>query len=178
MRQMVYSALFASLMCIGAYIHIPIGPVPIILNNFFVLLAGLVLGAAWGPLSVIIYLLIGAMGFPVFAGGKSGLAHLIGPTGGYLMGFVISAWITGLISHSGLPANKTWRNLLAVLAGAIVVYIPGLLWLHTVTKMSWSKTLAVGCLPFLPGDALKALAAVAVASKISRIIAPTRAQTA
>lgn len=165
------------MMCIGAYIYIPIGPVPIILNNFFVLLSGLVLGPLWGALSVILYLVIGAMGFPVFAGGKSGLAHLVGPTGGYLFGFVASAWIAGLISHSQAFGNQRWRNVLAVLAGGLIVYIPGLLWLHVVTGMSWAKTLAVGCFPFLPGDALKAAGAAIVASRLNKVILPAGTHT-
>ena len=88
LRQMVYASLLAALTAAGGYIQLPIGPVPIVLQNLFVLVAGLILGPRWGLTSMGIYLLLGLVGFPVFAGGKGGLAHLMGPTGGYLLGFL------------------------------------------------------------------------------------------
>ncbi len=170
-KSMVYASIFSALMCVGAYIHIPIGPVPIVLNNFFVLLAGLLLGPLWGFLSVLIYLLIGAVGFPVFAGGKSGLAHFAGPTGGYLVGFAIAAFVVGLISYSNYyMSRRLVKDVVAVVLGSIVIYALGLLWLKWVTKVSFAKAFSIGCLPFLPGDAVKAIAAVFVAKKIRNYI--------
>ena len=81
LRMMVYAALFAALLAVGAFLSIPIGPVPIVLQNFFVLLTGLLLGSRWAAASVAVYLLAGACGLPVFAGGTGGLGHLIGPPG-------------------------------------------------------------------------------------------------
>lgn len=83
-RMTVYASLFAALTAAGAYLSIPIGPVPIVLQNLFILLSGLLLGSRWGPASVAVYLLAGACGLPVFAGGMGGIGRLVGPTGGYL----------------------------------------------------------------------------------------------
>src|SRR4030066_809482 len=99
LRWMVFASLMAALTAVGAYIHVPFGPVPIVLSTLFVILSGLLLGSRWGLTSMALYLLVGAIGIPVFAGGKGGFAHFLGPTGGYLFGYVLSAWITGLISE-------------------------------------------------------------------------------
>ncbi|RLC01276.1 MAG: biotin transporter BioY, partial [Deltaproteobacteria bacterium] len=86
LRMTVYASLFAALIAAGAYISVPIGPVPIVLQNLFVFLAGLLLGSKWGLACVGVYLLAGACGLPVFAGGTGGIARFAGPTGGYLLG--------------------------------------------------------------------------------------------
>jgi biotin transport system substrate-specific component len=164
LQQMVYASLFAALTAVGAYIYIPIGPVPIVLQNLFVLLAGLLLGSRWGFTSIGIYLLVGAIGIPVFAGGKGGIAHFLGPTGGYLIGFAISALITGFIAERS--NGRTATDILAVVIGSLVTYAFGAPWLKVVTGMTWAKALMVGMVPFLPGDALKASAAVVLARSI------------
>jgi biotin transport system substrate-specific component len=96
----VLIALGAASIAVGAFIAIPLplSPVPIVLQNFFILLIALVLGPRMGTASVALYLLLGALGLPVFAGGKGGLAHFFGPTGGYLAGFLLSAWVTGVLA--------------------------------------------------------------------------------
>lgn len=154
LRFSVLSSMMAALMAIGAYLHIPIGPVPLVLTNLFVLLSGLLLGGRWGLISATLYLFVGAMGMPVFYGGKGGLAHLIGPTGGYLFGFLFSAGIVGFISdrfHSSLPGD-----IIAVMIGSLIIYAFGVPWLKMMTKISWDKAYMIGMIPFLPGDALKA----------------------
>jgi biotin transport system substrate-specific component len=103
LQYMVYASLMAALTAVGAYVHIPLGPVPIVLQNLFVLLAGLLLGSRWGAISIGIYLLVGAIGIPVFAGAKGGIAHFMGPTGGYLFGFLLASYITGYISNTSYP---------------------------------------------------------------------------
>ena len=99
----VLIALGAASTAVGAFIAIPLpfSPVPIVLQNFFILLIALVLGPRMGTASVALYLLVGALGLPVFAGGKGGFAHFFGPTGGYLAGFLLSAWITGVLAAGG-----------------------------------------------------------------------------
>ncbi|RZW12719.1 MAG: biotin transporter BioY, partial [Desulfobulbaceae bacterium] len=97
LKLMVYASLMATLTAVGAYIAIPIGPVPIVLQNLFVMLAGLLLGGRWGLTSVGVYLLAGAVGLPVFAGGTGGIGKFIGPTGGYLLGFAAAAYVIGKI---------------------------------------------------------------------------------
>ncbi|MBS3920301.1 MAG: biotin transporter BioY [Deltaproteobacteria bacterium] len=164
LRWIVLSSLMASLMAVGAYIHIPVGPIPIVLTNLFVLLAGLLLGSRWGLASAGIYLLVGAIGMPVFYGGKGGLAHILGPTGGYLFGFVLSAWITGFISERA--RHSLIGGIVAVIIGSLIIYGLGVPWLKMFTKMSWSKALMVGMIPFFIGDAMKAAVAIILARAV------------
>jgi biotin transport system substrate-specific component len=161
---MVLAALMAALTAVGAYIYVPIGPVPIVLSTLFVILSGLLLGSRWGLISMALYLLVGAIGIPVFAGGKGGFAYFLGPTGGYLFGYLISAWITGLLSER---SNRlfVW-DVTAVAIGSLILYGCGVLWLKVVTQMSWPKTLLVGVIPFLIGDAIKASVAVILARSV------------
>jgi len=168
LRWMVLASLMAALTAVGAYIHVPIGPVPMVLSTLFVLLAGLLLGSRWGMASMSLYLLVGAIGIPVFAGGKGGLAHFLGPTGGYLFGFVLSAWITGLISER---LRHLWiGKILAVIVGSLAIYSLGVPWLKMITQMSWPKTLMVGMFPFLIGDAVKASVALILARAVRPIL--------
>ncbi len=154
----------AALMALGAYLHIPLGPVPIVLSTLFVLLSGLLLGSRWGMAAVGLYLLVGAIGMPVFAGGRGGIAHFFGPTGGYLVGFLPAAWITGFVSHRW--HGRFVLEIAAVVLGSLTIYVVGLPWLKGVTQMPWPKAIWVGMIPFLPGDALKALGAVILARSI------------
>jgi len=160
-RMMVLAALFAALIAVGAFIAIPIGPVPIVLQNFFVLLTGLLLGPRWGLAACGVYLLAGALGLPVFAGGTGGIGRFFGPTGGYLLAYLPAVFLTGWISQNRKKA-VIWDTFAMVLA-SIVVYAIGVSWLKFSTGMAWSKSLAVGMLPFLLGDALKIAAAIVVA---------------
>jgi biotin transport system substrate-specific component len=158
LRSLVLCSLMAGLMAVGAYIYVPIGPVPIVLTSLFVLLSGLLLGPYYGAASAGLYLFIGAMGLPVFSGGRGGLAHFIGPTGGYLFGYVLSAWATGFIA--GRFHRSRAGKVIAVIIGSLFIYALGVPWLKTVTQMTWNKAWMAGMIPFLPGDALKAAAAV------------------
>lgn len=167
-RRLVYAALFAALTAVGAYLSIPVGPVPIVLQNLFVMLAGLLLGRRGGVASVGLYLLAGACGLPVFAGGSGGLARFFGPTGGYLIGYLPAVWVIGRISETSRP--RALRDGLALIAGCLVLYACGLAWLKVLTGMDWPQTLAAGMLPFLPGDALKVLAAVALAKTLRPLL--------
>jgi biotin transport system substrate-specific component len=168
LRMMVFASLLAALMTAGAYISIPLGPVPIVLQNMFVFLAGLLLGSRWGLASVGVYLLAGACGLPVFAGGMGGIGRIVGPTGGYLIGYLPAVFIIGYISAKG--AARMGYDIIAMIGGTIVLYACGVTWLKILTGMSWSKTLAVGMYPFLVGDALKIAAAAAIARAIRPIL--------
>jgi biotin transport system substrate-specific component len=168
LRMMVYASLMSTLIAAGAFIAIPIGPVPIVLQNFFVLLAGILLGSRWGLASVGVYLIAGALGLPVFAGGTAGLGRIMGPTGGYLLGYLPAVYVTGLISE-GLGRRKGF-DLLALTAGAVIVYLCGVPWLKMVTGMTAEKALMLGMYPFLVGDALKIAAALPVVTVIRPII--------
>lgn len=168
LRMVVLASLMAALTAVGAYIHVPIGPVPIVLSTLFALLSGLLLGSRWGLASMGLYLLVGAIGMPVFAGGKGGFAHFFGPTGGYLWGYVFAAWITGFISERS--RSQLILDILAVTIGSISIYAFGVPWLKMVTQMSWPKTLMLGVIPFLIGDAIKASVVVILARSIRPIL--------
>jgi biotin transport system substrate-specific component len=158
LRSMVLASLMSALIAVGSYIQVPIGPVPIVLTNLFVLLAGLLLGGRWALTSVGLYLLMGAIGIPVFAGGKGGFGHFLGPTGGYLAGYALGAWVTGFISQRSRGIMT--GDIVAVVIGGLCIYALGVPWLKVVTKMAWNRALFVGMAPFVVGDALKASAAI------------------
>jgi len=164
LRRMVLAALLSALTAAGAYIQIPIGPVPMVLSTLFVLLSGLLLGSRGGLVSMGLYLLMGAMGVPVFAGGKGGFAHFFDPTGGYLFGYALSAWVTGFISERVRPGSVLEMTGIAV--GILAVYSTGLPWLKMVTHLSWAKTMMVGMIPFLIGDGIKGAAAFMLARSV------------
>ena len=168
LHMTVCAALFAALTAVGAYLAIPIGPVPIVLQNLFVLLTGLLLGSRWGLAAIGIYLLAGACGLPVFAGGMGGIGRLIGPTGGYLLGYLPAVYLIGRISEK--TDQRAVYDVLAMICGSIIVYACGVTWLKVVSGMSWSKTLALGMYPFLIGDALKIAVAVPIAKALRPLI--------
>jgi len=168
LRWIVLSSLMAALTAVGAYIHIPIGPVPIVFSTLFVLLSGLLLGSRWGLGSIGVYLLIGAIGIPVFAGGKGGLAHFFGPTGGYLFGYALASWTTGFISER--CRGTLILEIFAVVMGSLAIYSVGVPWLKMVTQISWGKAVMLGMAPFLIGDAVKASVAVMLARAVRPIL--------
>ncbi len=168
LRMTVYASLFAAMIAAGAYISLPIGPVPIVLQNMFIYIAALLLGPRWGAACVGVYLLAGACGLPVFAGGTGGIGRFAGPTGGYLIGFLAAAWIIGLISSKG--KGRAVFDILAMILGTALIYALGVSWLKIVTGMTLTKSLAVGALPFLPGDGLKIAAAFLIANALRPVV--------
>jgi biotin transport system substrate-specific component len=175
LMRIAFTALFAALTAAGAFIAIPIGPVPIVLQNLLALLSGLVLGPVLGSAAVGLYLLAGLLGFPVFSGGGGGIARFAGPTGGYLVGYLLAALAAGLIA--GRPkANASVkvfqpRIIIAVIAGFLVIYVPGLTLLKTRLNLDWIKILMTGFIPFIPGDVVKGIAAILIAPRLRRIAA-------
>lgn len=162
----VYCSLFTALIIIGAYISIPlpIGPVPIVLADFFVMLTGLFLGWKYGLLTVTVYLGLGALGLPVFSGGGSGLVMLFGPTGGFLIGYLLLVVIIGLVTSA---AKTSWfLNLIAVLLGNVALYSVGIIWLKITLEMNWATAVGVGLIPFLPGTVIKILVVLAISRRI------------
>ena len=165
-REVTASAVFAVLTCVGAWasIRLPITPVPITLQVFFVLLSGAVLGGRLGALSQVMYILLGISGLPVFAGGASGPGVLVGPTGGYLFGFIAGAYVTGWVGHSFSPTSFR-KLILATLLGLCPIYLMGVIWLWFWLKSTPMSVLIAGILPFLPGDIIKAVISAYVASR-------------
>ena len=166
-RMMVYAALMAALTAAGAWIAIPVGPVPIVLQNLFIYLAGLLLGSRWALISVSVYLLAGACGLPVFAGGLGGVGRFAGPTGGYLVGYLPAVWLIGFLSEK---RPGVVFDLVGMVLATALIYGVGTTWLHVLTGLSWPKTLAVGMLPFLPGDAVKIAAAAGIARTLRPVV--------
>jgi len=168
LRMTVYCALFTALIIIGAYISIPIpvGPVPIVLADFFVMLAGLFLGGKYGLLSVALYLGLGILGMPVFSSGASGFAFLFGPTGGFLLGYLLLVATIGFITDKLKPSFTT--DLIGIIIGNVLLYTLGILWLKITLDMSWTAATMVGLIPFIPGAIIK----IIVALIISRTLLP------
>ncbi len=145
------------LVALFAQIEIPLQPVPITGQTFAVLLVGAALGSKRGAASLALYLTEGALGLPFFSGGASGLSRLTGATGGYLIGFVMAAFVVGWLAERGLERSVR-TSLIPFLAGTVVIYFFGVAWL-TVVLGSLSQAIAAGLLPFLVGDTIKLLAA-------------------
>ena len=137
---------------------LPFSPVPVTGQTFAVLLLAALYGSRMGPATVATYLAMGSLGLPVFAGGAAGMARLLGPTAGYLVGFILAAWVVGLMSERGWD-RKPSTTAASMIIGNIVIYVVGISWLSRF--VGWEAVLGSGVLPFLAGDALKiALATV------------------
>lgn len=179
--KMVLAALFTGLMVAGALITIPFPGVPLVIANAFPWLAGLLLGPLWAGVSSALYLLLGAFGLPVFAKGGAGIGILLGNTGGFLVGYVLAAVVTGLLRD---PEGRSLvRQGLAVAAGLASVYLAGIPWLafvafhgpagfepvHLTQAVLWATGPAAFPFLFVIGDLVKAVGVVAVARVLGRL---------
>lgn len=165
LRRMVYAAMFGALTAIGSLIVIPMQPVPITLQTLFTSLAGVLLGGYTGALSQVVYVLLGVIGLPVFAGGKAGLGTLLGPTGGYLIGFIVAAYVIGRMVEARKEPGLVWITISLVI-GNLVIYALGVMQLSLVAHLSIVKALLLGVVPFLFGDLLKLAAAALISYKL------------
>ncbi|MDR3130185.1 MAG: biotin transporter BioY [Treponema sp.] len=173
-------ALFAALISAGGFISIPLGPVPMVLQNFMVLLAGMILGPFMGGAAEALHLLAGLLSLPVFAGGTGGIARFAGPTGGFLIGYLFMAVSAGAILGRPRAGKKNSLPFLiaAVAAGILALYIPGILWLRFgPTHLNWTKAVlaGAGAVPFpfvyLAGDIIKGIAAALIAPRLRALTA-------
>lgn len=151
------------LVALGAQAEVPMVPVPMSLQTLAISVIGLTFGARLAAATLLVYLGQGAMGLPVFAGGAAGAAHLMGPTGGYLAGFVIMAWLTGFMAERGFGCGFL-RLFLAALVPATLLFVPGALWLWAITPLDLSGAVAAGVTPFLVGGLVKSAVAAMVAA--------------
>ena len=163
MRPLILGIAGAGLLTLSAKLKIPFYPVPMTMQTFAVLGLGMIYGWRLGASTVILYMALGAFGLPVFAGTPEkglGLAYMMGPTGGYLIGFVLAAATTGYLAEKGWD-RKMASTFLGMLVGNIIIYIPGLIWLGQV--FGWDKPiLAWGMTPFLLGDLAKIVLAMII----------------
>ncbi len=166
LKGMILAAMFAALTGILTQIQfqVPLSPVPINLALFSVYLAGALLGPRYGTLSMVVYVLLGAVGLPVFSNFTGGLHKLVGPTGGYIAGYVLCAFLVGLLS-------RKWNFYFVMLSAAMLVglaacYALGTAWFMIATKNSLAASLGMCVIPFLPGDAFKIIAAVLLAGRL------------
>lgn len=152
------------LVAASAQVTVPMYPVPMTLQTLAISLIGLTYGSRLAGLTLLAYLAEGAAGLPVFAGGGAGVAHLLGPTGGFLLAFPAMAWLTGLLVESGLGRGVV-RLFVAAFVPALLLFVPGVLWLLAFTPLDLYAAMAAGALPFQIGGIVKsALAALLVAA--------------
>lgn len=162
-QNMTRISIMAALTAVGAFIIIPLpgSPVPVTFQLLFTFLAGGLLGSKAGFYSQVIYLMLGIAGLPVFAGGTGGIGVLFGPTAGYIYGFLIAGYI------SGLGEKNLLHKLIFNLIGLISVYLTGTIGLMLNTGLGLVKAFSTGVLPFIPGDLLKVGLAAYLTAKIS-----------
>lgn len=157
LRMMIISALFAAIIGVLAQITVPLPLVPITGQTLAIGLAATILGAKYGTLSVLIYLCMGAIGLPVFAQMSGGLGILFGPTGGFLVGFIPTAFIIGYFLEK---TSFTVKNaIIANIIGMLIALTFGTVWLKVIANLSWTAALTAGFLPFLIVGVLKAILA-------------------
>ncbi|MCP1309697.1 biotin transporter BioY [Paenibacillus tyrfis] len=178
LRGIVFSALFAALVVLFGFISIPLGftPVPITLQTLAVMLAGGLLGARYGFFSMALIVVLTAIGFPLLHG-TGGLGVLLGPTGGYVFMWPISALLIGWLLPR-IRVRGIWGYaasfLVLELFGSLLLYVSGVPWLAYVTGMSFSKAMVAGCYPYLIGDAIKAAAATLIIASVRQVFPPER----
>lgn len=172
--EMTRMALMVAMNCVSAYIIIPLpfSLSPIALQTLIVNLTGYVLNAKQAFMTMLVYLLVGFAGVPVFTGGSAGPGKLFGPTGGYIIGFLFTAVF--LAYFRGEKYSFKRYALLGCVIGIPLIYVFGVVQLKLITGMGWDKAIMTGALPFIPLDIVKCLAAAVIAYPINRIFANNR----
>ncbi|MCM1166390.1 MAG: biotin transporter BioY [Lachnospiraceae bacterium] len=164
-RSMVFMAIFAALICVAAPFSVPLpGLVPISLGTFAIYLTGAMLGGKRGAVAVCVYIMLGAVGLPVFTGFAGGLAKLFGPTGGYIVGYIPLVLLTGIFSE--MPSKRHWTMPAGMALGTIVMYAFGTAW-FMIMNGSPLQTALMSCVaPFLIGDAVKIALSTVIAAPL------------
>ena len=181
-----FVALFAAIICVGCLIKIPLGVIPVVLQNMLCILCAVLLGGIWAGAPTALFLLAGLIGLPVYSGGSGGIAVWLGPTGGFLPGYLLGAVAAGFIAgrptieEKKIRVKVAVRISLAILAGMIILYIPGVIrfsyWATAagsvpVEKTALSYTMAACVIPYIPGDILKIAIAIPVVLKLRPVVA-------
>lgn len=173
-QKLVLTAMFAALIAVGAFIKIPVPLVPFTLQVFFVNLAGLMLGGTWGVVSVLIYVVLGLIGLPIFAHG-GGIGYVLNPTFGYLIGFIVGAGVTGIVSRKNGVLNLK-RMIIASILDMIIIYLFGATYCYCISNFYLGNEMAVGTaivsliLVFIPGDGLSCAISIVLAKKLVKVL--------
>lgn len=173
--QAVLATLFSALISAGAFIQIPLpSGVPLVIQDMMVLLSGILLGPLWGSFSVLLFLILGIIGLPVFSG-KAGIQVLLsGPTGGFLIGYLAAAFCCGILVHFLVKkqgGKLYWLKLsIVAILGTIVLFVFGVAGFMRITDASYIKTITLVVVPFIPGNIIKAVLLVLLSGKFLPII--------
>ena len=173
-QDLTLIALMAALTCIlgPMSIALPFTPVPISFTNLVIYFSIMVIGMKRGTISYLVYLLIGAVGLPVFSGFSGGLAKLAGPTGGYLVGFIFLALISGFFTEKF--SNNVIMTAIGMILGTAVTYTFGTIWLCAQMHLTFIQRLYAGVIPYLPGEAAKIVIAIIVGSAVKKAVVKAR----
>jgi biotin transport system substrate-specific component len=169
---MVFTALLAAIICVMAPFVIPIGPIPLSLATFAIYIAASVLNWKYGTLSVVLYVALGAVGLPVFSGLTGGIPKLIGPTGGFIFGYILLALITGLVVDRF--GKHKWSYPVGMVLGTAVLYICGTAWIIVSLHYTLTAALMACVVPFLIGDAIKIILASVIAPMLRKVLKKQR----
>jgi biotin transport system substrate-specific component len=161
------TAAFTSLIAIGSWVAIPFVPIPLTLQTLFVILSGAVMGR-YAVLPNGLYILMGVLNIPVFHSGTAGIAVLLGPTGGYILGFLPGALITGLAYEHREPVLR----ISGIAGGLSVIFLCGMVWLSYTAGISPTAAFLIGVLPFIPGDVVKGYAVYLIAGRLEHLREP------
>jgi len=161
-RVIAYSAAFIGLIALGSWISVPIGYIPFTLQTLFVIMAGIIMHR-YGAIPVLLYCILGVLGLPLFHNGMAGLGVLLGPSGGYLIGFIFAALITGLAYEQ----DSKLIRIGGIVIATGVIYLFGVAWLMYSLKLGFLPAITTGVLPFIAGDAIKAAAAYLIGQRIA-----------
>jgi biotin transport system substrate-specific component len=170
-REMILTAFFAALTAAGAFITIPLPYIPLTLQFFFCTLSGVVLGSRLGMLSQIVYVAIGLVGLPVFAGGQGGFTYIFKPSFGFLIGFIIAAYVVGKIVESSSKINFS-KLFIAQIIGLLAVYIVGVSYMLFIVNIYLAKSMTLmvalkaGVIPFVIADLVKILLSTTIALQV------------
>ena len=168
-RDLIITALFTSLTAVGGFISIPLGPVPVTLQTIFVVLSGLILGGKLGALSQITYVILGLIGLPIFSGGTGGLTSVVSPTFGFLMSFIVAAYVIGKLTEKNKSLSKI---IYSVILGSFITYVIGVPYFYFIftnylgKSINFYAALKYACIPFIPGDIIKSIIAITLARQL------------
>ncbi|MDC7245548.1 MAG: biotin transporter BioY [Sphaerochaetaceae bacterium] len=172
-RNVIITSLFTALIIVGSFIIIPVTVVPVTLQTLFVLLAGVLAGRKTALTSTSLYLVLGAVGLPVFSGASGGLAHYFGPTGGFLIGMLLMAAISGAAGDAAMKYQNEDQTLmkkglviliLGSFAATVSIYLVGIPFIKFNLDLTWPKAFATAMIPFIPGDLLKLVVVIIVSN--------------